>query len=154
MTPTDEQAQEFLLSSFVCPAARTASDRASNNIPVWRGYYYGDWDNLRLYPDSGTYHGAELTMIFGSDEDVSGIAPSETEQQFSALMQRAWAVFAADPASGLTDQLGWPQFNNVSGSIVQLAPNNSAQPEFANPMEIDAPCSTVELGALSTGSTS
>lgn len=147
---TQAQGDAFLLSSFTCPNAFAAAARRNHGVPVWQFRYFGDWDNLRLYPTSGAYHGTDLEMIFGNSAQVSGIDPSAPEQQTTALMQRAWAAFAADPAHGL-DRLGWPQFDPSSDSLIRLAYNNSPAPDFVSPGVYDAPCSTVALAGASTG---
>jgi len=95
-------------------------NRAKAGVPIWRFRYFGDWDNLRLYPTSGAYHGSDLEMIFGASEDVSGLPESAPEMEMQALMQRTWAVFADDPVKGLEREMGWP----VYGSIRKL-PNQT-----------------------------
>ncbi|KAI9788904.1 MAG: hypothetical protein M1816_006469 [Peltula sp. TS41687] len=100
----------FNLEAFTCPSTFEANNRAKQDVPVWLYRYFGDWDNLRLYPNSSTYHGSELNMIFGGSEDVSGLPDSVPERQTKALMMHAWATFVNDPKRGLT-KLGWPKFD-------------------------------------------
>lgn len=50
----------------------------------------------------------------------------------SEYMMGAWAAFARDPAKALT-KYGWPSYSENSTSLVQLAYNNSAKPNFVNP---------------------
>ena len=126
-----------------------AENRRAYGVPVWQFRYFGDWDNLRLYPGSGAYHGSDVEMIFGNSGIVSGISPSKPEEQTTALMQRAWAMFAEDPARGLLD-MGWPEYDPSSKSLIRLAYNNRPAADFVKPSVYDAPCSTVELGALAT----
>ena len=147
---TTAQDDAFLLSSFTCPNAFEADNRIARGVPTWRFRYFGDRDNLRLYPGSGAYHGSDLEMIFGNDQQVSGIPSSVPEEETTTLMQHAWATFADDPVSGLT-KFGWPRYNPENDSLIRLAYNNSPLPDFVSPSIYDAPCSTVTLGAAQTG---
>jgi carboxylesterase type B len=109
---TDSQWSIFNSEGFTCATAQTASFRAKAGVPTWRYRYFGDWDNLRLYdccPGSGAYHGSELEMVFGTAEDVSGIANGSPEEQVSKMMMRAWGAFAKDSKAGL-NRLGWPEY--------------------------------------------
>ena len=126
-----------------------AENRRAQGVPVWQFRYFGHWDNLRLYPGSGAYHGSDVEMIFGNSGAVSGIPPSEPEEETTALMQRAWAMFAENPASGLLD-MGWPEYDPKSESLIRLAYNNRPVADFVKASMYDAPCSTIELAALET----
>jgi cholinesterase len=117
-------------------------------VPVWQYRYFGDWDNTRLYPDSGAYHGSELQMIFGASEDVSGLPTSRDQRKTTRLMQKAWASFAQDPANGLNKKLHWPEFDPDSESLIRLAYENSPKADFVKPEVYDSPCSTITLGAF------
>lgn len=88
-------------------------------------------------------------MIFGNDDNVSGIPSSAAEDRMTRIMQQAWAAFARDPAGGLSE-LGWPQYDPEEESLVLLARNNQPRVEFVRPSDYDAPCSTVRLGAAAT----
>lgn len=105
----------FNLEAFTCSVAIEAAARIAQGVPVWRYRYYGDFTNLQLYPGSGSYHGAELNMVFGTAEDVSGLPNDAVENATIAYVQSAWAEFARNPSSGLTDVLGWPVYENSSG---------------------------------------
>ncbi|KAF2106166.1 carboxylesteras-like protein [Lophiotrema nucula] len=150
---TEEQAAEFLLESFVCPVSHEARSRFAAKVPTWVYRYFGDWDNTRLYPTSGAYHGTELEMILGISEDVSGLPASQAQKATSRLFQRAVASFVESPESGLTN-LGWPQFNPDTESWVEIAVRNKPNATFAKPEKYDAPCSTIIMGALPTPSPS
>lgn len=153
---TTAEEDTFLLSSFTFANEFEASNRRAYNVPVWQFRYFGDWKNLRLYNQdtlgegSGAYHGSDLEMIFGNDQQVSGIPLSAPEQETTALMQHAWAVFADDPVNGLT-KFGWPEYDPDSDSLILLAYNNSAFAKFVGPSTCDSPCSTITLGAIQTG---
>lgn len=85
-------------------------------------------------------------MIFGTSEDVTGIAPSEAEAQTTTLMQRAWATFAEDAESGLQRMLGWPEYNEMTESLILLAFENDPTPNLVNPNVYDSPCPSIKLG--------
>ncbi|KZL69637.1 carboxylesterase [Colletotrichum incanum] len=150
VVPTPDQVVSFLLESFTCPNSHQAEARRERGVPAWVYRYFGDWDNTRLFPTSGAYHGVDLHMIFGASEDVSGIVASESQKQTTAVMQMAWAAFANDPIDGLSSVAGWPKFDKNHESLVLLAFDNNPEPRFVKPEVYDAPCSTVTLGALAT----
>ncbi|KAG9255636.1 Alpha/Beta hydrolase protein [Emericellopsis atlantica] len=152
VVPTDEQVRSFLLESFTCPVSFQAEARRANNVPAFGYRYFADWDNTRLYPTSGAYHGVDLHMVFGASEDTSGLPPSKEQKRLTRVMQRMWAAFSDDPTSGLTDALGWPLWDSENDTLALLGKNNSAEVEFVKPETYDAPCSTVVMGALATGS--
>lgn len=87
-------------------------------MPTFLFRYFGDWDNLRLYPTSGAYHGADLEMVFGASADVSELPNSADEQKMIAFVQKAWATFAQDPVYGLTNIMGWPRYDPESEFIM------------------------------------
>ncbi|KAI9710999.1 MAG: hypothetical protein M1820_002437 [Bogoriella megaspora] len=140
---------QFLLQSFTCPNSLQAMNRRNQGVPTWLFRYFGDWYNLRLFNDSGAYHGADIEMIFGNDGVVSGIPPSTAERRTTTLMQRAWAVFADDPVQGLSTRLGWPLYDPDGPSLIRLAFNNNFVPDFVSPQLYDGKCSTVRLGGIS-----
>jgi carboxylesterase type B len=98
----------------------------------------GDFENLRLYnswgeyPSSGAYHGAELSELFGTAENVSGEAGSAEQQRFSRYMQGAWAAFGRDPWHGLSEEYGWPGYHESIESLVELAPGGGVLREFVD----------------------
>ncbi|KAK1962265.1 carboxylesterase [Colletotrichum sublineola] len=150
VVPTSDQVASFLLESFTCPNSYQAKARRERGVSTWVYRYFGDWDNTRLFPTSGAYHGVDLHMIFGASEDVSGIAPSVPQKQTTALMQKVWATFANDPLDGLSSVIGWPKFDPSEESLILLAFENNPEPQFVKPGVYDAPCSTITMGALAT----
>jgi carboxylesterase type B len=114
-TFTDSQQAAFNLEGFTCASGIDAANRAAQGVPVYRYRYYGDFANLRLFPGSGTYHGAELNMVFGTAEDVSGLPNDDVEIKTIAYFQKAWATFARNPSTGLLTKLGWPLYKNTTG---------------------------------------
>lgn len=137
----------FIQRAFTCPTGAQARYRAQQLVPTWRYRYHGDWDNLRLYNStaglgprgSGAYHGSDIEMVFGTGQDVSLVANSVQENTVSAYMMGAWAAFARNPAQGLLDY-GWPQYDPTSETLVELALNNSAAPQFVSPSLYDSSC--------------
>ena len=108
----DDQWKAFNAEAFTCPTAKVADSRAKQGVPMWRFRYLADWDNLRLYPTSGAYHGSDVTMIFGSSAAVSGLPESREQKKLKALMMKAWAAFGDDPAMGLWTVMGWPKYQS------------------------------------------
>lgn len=107
---TDAEWNAFNVETFTCPTAEEATNRIRAGVPTWRFRYFADWNNTRLYPTSGAYHGVDMHMVFGNSELVSGLPESAPQKQLKRTMQHAWATFVRDPSKGLTE-LGWPQFN-------------------------------------------
>lgn len=145
---TEAQSAQFLLESFVCPTSYEARHRLDAKVPTWVYRYFGDWDNTRLYPTSGAYHGTELHMILGGSEDASGLPALQPQKDTVKLFQRAVAAFTEDPKNGLS-RLGWPQFDPQTKSWIEIAVANKPEVTFARPDKYDAPCSNITLGALS-----
>lgn len=151
VTPTDDQVKLFLLESFTCPISYQAEARSRNGVSAWAYRYMADWDNTRLFPTSGAYHGVDLHMIFGASEDVSGIAPTQDQKELTKIMQHAWFSFSDDPQSGLS-RLGWPEFDPNTESLILLGKDTQPRVDFVKPSTYDAPCSTITMGALGTSS--
>lgn len=150
VVPTDEQVRTFLLESFTCPASLQAAARRAHGVPAWVYRYMADWDNTRLFPTSGAYHGVDMHMIFGASRDVSGLPTSADQRKMTALMQRAWSSFSDDPWAGLTTRLGWPRFDRAAKTLAVLGEGNRPRLKLTRPSEYDEACSTVTLGALAT----
>ena len=145
---TEAQTAQFLLESFVCPHSYQARQRIAANVPTWVYRYFGDWDNTRLYPASGTYHGTELHMLLGGSEDASGLPASQTQKTVSHIFQRAVAAFAHDPVNGLT-AIEWPRFDPKVESWIEIAKGNQGRVTFAKPEVYDGLCANITMGALS-----
>lgn len=109
---SDKEWSDFNLEAFTCPTAKVADSHAKRGIPMWRFRYMADWDNLRLYPTSGAYHGSDVSMIFGSSVAVSGLPESGQQKKLQALMMKAWAAFGDDPVTGLQTKIGWPKYDS------------------------------------------
>ncbi|KAJ5305979.1 hypothetical protein N7508_004994 [Penicillium antarcticum] len=139
---TDDQWDKYNLAAFTCPSGTSARGRATNGVPIWQSHYFGDWDNLHLYPGSGTYHGVDLLMLFGTAEHVSGIRNSDKEDEFAHYMASAWVAFASDPREGLT-KFGWPQYNADESTLVGLA-YNGKNAEFLRPSDVEQGCAALK----------
>ncbi|KAB5542838.1 cholinesterase precursor [Coniochaeta sp. 2T2.1] len=147
VVPTVAQVVSFMLESFTCPVAYQAAARRKASTPAWAYRFHADWDNTRLYPTSGAYHGVDLHMIFGASADVSGLPTAAAQRELTKTMQDAWFAFANNPAEGLSN-LGWPQFDPNKKTLVELGLNNNPKPQLAYPSTYTAPCVDVTMGAL------
>ncbi|KAK5659723.1 hypothetical protein OQA88_934 [Cercophora sp. LCS_1] len=147
IVPTDEQVTHFLLSAFTCPVSYQAEARKKHGVPTWTFRYFADWDNTRLFPTSGAYHGVDLHMIFGASEDTSGLPTTPEQRKLTNLMQKAWFAFASNPTDGLT-KLGWPRYDAKEKTLILLGFNNTSPAQFAYPSDYDAPCPTITMGAI------
>ncbi len=101
------------LQTFTCPVGSAAQYRASNNIPVWRYRYFGEFPNLRLTqnPSSGAWHGSEIATVFGTAE-LAGLPNTHEEAQISEYIMSAWAAFAKNPATALSQApYAWPVYD-------------------------------------------
>ncbi len=141
------QGSQLLMESFVCPHSYTARQRRKANVPTWVYRYFGDWENTRLYPTSGAYHGTELHMILGSSQDASGLPATRVQNQTSRLFQRAISAFAENPKTGLS-RIGWPQFNPETESWIEIGKDNQAALTFTRPEKYDKTCDAVVMGDL------
>lgn len=160
---TDAEWAEFNRDVFSCATRQEATNRVNYGSHVWRYRYYADWDNTRLYPTSGAYHGVDLHMIFGASSDVSGLPETPEQTELKQTMQAAWASFAADPEKGLEKEMGWPIFDpdgmfkhwclNILScqyrililcfageTLIQLGLDNNPEVSFINPAIYDDDC--------------
>ncbi|KAL1963028.1 hypothetical protein VTN77DRAFT_8776 [Rasamsonia byssochlamydoides] len=140
---TEAQWQQFNNDTFSCPTSQEATNHVRAGVPTWRFRYYADWDNTRLYPTSGAYHGVDMNMIFGASEDVTGLPESQPQLQLQSTMQAAWASFVSDPAEGLT-KFGWPVFDPNGNTLIRLGYLNDPTPSFINPAVYDTVCAALD----------
>ncbi|KAF1995168.1 cholinesterase precursor [Amniculicola lignicola CBS 123094] len=144
---TEDQWDLFVQRAFTCPTGYSTMYRVNQDVPTWRYRYHGDWDNLRMYNGtaglgprgSGAYHGTDISMIFGTAEDISGLTNTAAEDATSSYMMGAWAAFGRDPQNGLTSY-GWPAYSVDGNTLVELALDNSPAPSFVAPSIYDSPC--------------
>jgi len=134
------QVELFEIEGFNCPTARETAARAAAGVPTWRYRYFGNWTNLELYPGSGAYHGTDISMVFGTAQDISGLPNTAAESQLSRLMMKAWATFASDPQEGLSNTMGWPKYNASGTTLVGLGYAGNPQAIFTEPVIYDQVC--------------
>ena len=137
---TDAQWSLFNLEAFTCATSHAVAARANVGVPAWQERYFNPWANLELYPGSEAYHGSELTLLFGTTQNLTGIPDSAPEAQFGAYMMQAWASFAREPSMGLTKRLGWPLWNASKETLVRLAYVQQVQASFVLPAVYDGAC--------------
>ncbi|KAH0046109.1 cholinesterase, partial [Aureobasidium melanogenum] len=142
------QWDDFNLAGFTCPTGTETANRAKYNVPTWRYRYFGDWENLRLYPGSRAYHGTEITMIFRTAEDVSGLPNSAVGNGVSMYMMKAWPTFTCNPARGL-EEMGWPTYEPRKSTLAKLAYENMTT--FVDPAVYDVKCPVVDAPSPALG---
>ena len=142
-TFTLNQISLFDLEAFTCPTGAETAARAQQDVPVWRYRYFGDWPNLRLYPNSSAYHGSEIGLVFGTAPDITGLPNTPQEDELSAYMMKAWATFAADPKKGLSECLGWPRYDPAKTTLVRLGYQDETNASFVSPAVYDAQCAAL-----------
>ncbi|KAG8772576.1 hypothetical protein FRC12_002988 [Ceratobasidium sp. 428] len=143
-------ANEILYNTFVCTTAKSANLRAQANVPTYRVRYSGNFTNISPYSFLGTYHGAELPMLFGGAAPQFGGRNSTNEESDTAkLMQSYLVAFASDPLNGLS-KMGWPKYKPGNDSIVVVSPpvapklktaiSSSPPVMLDSSLRYDAPC--------------
>ncbi|OOF93611.1 hypothetical protein ASPCADRAFT_132619 [Aspergillus carbonarius ITEM 5010] len=136
---TAEQWQAFNENTFTCPTDYQAAHRVRFGVPAWRFRYFADWNNTRLYPTSGAYHGVDLNMIYGNSELLTGLPVSAEQVQLTSRMQAAWAAFVVDPTAGLS-KVGWPVFDLNNNTLICLGYNNQPEVVLINPSLYNQAC--------------
>ncbi|KAG9127102.1 hypothetical protein FRC07_000662 [Ceratobasidium sp. 392] len=115
-------AYQQLISVFVCPTSKNANLRVQAKVPTYRMRYGGNFTNISPYPFLGTYHGAELPMLFGGAAPQFGGRNATTEQSDTAkLMQSFLVAFASDPENGLK-KMSLPSYKPGNDSIIVVFP--------------------------------
>ena len=140
----------FNLAGFTCPTGTETKNRVKFGVPTWRYRYFGDWPNLQLYPGSRAYHGSDLTMVFGTAKDVSGIPNTAAENEVSRYMMKAWAAFARDPEKGLKE-MEWPEYRVDEQTLARLAYEGQTTPSFVEPAVYDVQCPDVNDSSPAQG---
>ncbi|KAI9368530.1 Carboxylesterase [Aspergillus egyptiacus] len=82
---------------FQCPAKVIADGTADVGVPAWRYIFNASFPNHEIFPGSGAFHSSEIGLVFGTYQR-EGATPFQEE--LSDFMEKAWADFAKDPASG------------------------------------------------------
>ena len=75
---TADQWDNFNLEPFTCATGHAVQARANAGVATWRYRYFGDWDNLRLYPGR---------LLFGTTSDLTRIEDPALEAGFGVNMQ-------------------------------------------------------------------
>jgi cholinesterase len=137
---------EYDLDTFTCPAGLRANVNIAANVPTWRYRYFGVFPNLRLTsePESGAWHGSELSIIFDTVPQGAGI-PENTNEEISIgdYVREAWVTFAKDPANGLRNyQDGWPLYDPSEKTLIRLGYDNLTGVNLAMPSLYDRGCET------------
>ncbi|KAK4203395.1 putative lipase [Triangularia verruculosa] len=147
VVPTDEQVRAFLLESFTCPVLYQAKARRGHGVASYVYRYFADWENTRLYPTSGAYHGVDMHMIFGASEEVSGLPASEGQKELMRMMRKAWVAFADDPVDGL-GRVGSPRFETGARTMIEIGRWNEPGFEMVEVAGYERDCEGVIFGAL------
>ena len=132
---------------FTCPTRQSLLYRTTHNVPAYRYRYFGTWSNLELYPGSGAYHGSDLHMVFGGDEDITGVEGTREERWTREYMQRAWGAFVRKPDGGVEREMGWPRYvegvDGMSG-LVRLGLEGNAAASYVGAELWDGGCASGE----------
>lgn len=104
ITYPDKKWNELGKLLFTCGSSNRALASVINKVPTWRYRFFGELAGLKIttVPDSGAYHGSDVPIIFGTDQELQNkIKRSEKEDALVAYLRGAWAAFAKDPEHGL-----------------------------------------------------
>ncbi|KXG46616.1 Carboxylesterase, type B [Penicillium griseofulvum] len=126
---------------YNCPLRDSVRIRLSQNVPIWRYLYHGNFSNLSPTPWLGAYHGSEVPLIFGN-YNMSTVTPSSKEVEASRYMQGGWVAFANNPRTGLSTY-GWPRFNFDELTLINLALNNTTPAIFTFASSWDNDCDSL-----------
>ncbi|CAI7650016.1 unnamed protein product [Penicillium palitans] len=139
---TDAQWDDFNMQTFFCPSNLEAAHRSRQHTPVWRFQYNADWENTRLYPTSGAYHGVEFSMIFGESAEITGIVESDAQRQLKDQVRSASGSFIADPQHGLK-ALGWPSYDPEASTLVEIGLDNHPGVSFVDTKDSGQRCASL-----------
>lgn len=137
----------FDLQEFTCPAGARANASVAAHNPTWRYRYFGIFPDTAISPEAGTWHAAEVPLLFNTNIPTPAATPAEIE--IAAYMRGAWTTFAKDPKQGLI-KYGWPTYNTSQDTLVRLAYNNITGPNLINPRRYDADCVFVNISSTDT----
>ncbi|KAF8855649.1 carboxylesterase [Acephala macrosclerotiorum] len=138
---------DFNLQEFTCPCGIRANASVAAKNPTWRYRYFGVFPDMAISSEAGTYHIAEVPIIF--DTVPASPGPTEAEISIANYMRGAWAAFAKDPVSGLTNY-GWPTYNTSQDTLIRLAYDNVTGPNLINPYRYDADCVFVNVSSTNS----
>lgn len=140
---------DFNIQEFTCPAGIRANASVAANNPTWRYRYFGVFPDLEISTEAGTWHAAEVPILFDTVPATPG--PTTDEISIANYMRGAWAAFAKDPANGLsTYGEGWPTYNASAETLIRLAYNNVTGTNLALPSLYDALCIYANVSSTNT----
>lgn len=138
---------------FTCPTAATTRWHAQAGVPTWRYRYFATFPNVMFANCPGrAYHTAELGVLFGTSQDISGFPATPEEISMGKYLRAAWATFARAPAYGLaaglpssatpgSGPIKWPLYDPNGATLVQLGiRNNDTTPIFGSSVAYDGNC--------------
>ncbi|PQE08409.1 hypothetical protein CJF30_00005273 [Rutstroemia sp. NJR-2017a BBW] len=134
----------FNIQSFTCPSGVRANVSIQHNVPTWRYRYFGDFPDTEIYPGVGTWHGAEIPLLF--DTNIATLAQTQEQIAIGNYVRGAWAAFAKDPEAGL-DAYGWPRYEVGSETLLRLAWDNKTGTNAVDPVLYDQYCSLVNISS-------
>ena len=135
--PNQTIADATTRNAFLCPAARTTTNRFAAGRVTFRYSYAGNFTNISPRPWMGAYHSSELPLIFGTHGDFRG-ASTRAEIELSERMQDAWVAFVKDPVGGLP-AIGWDAYAPGGEALVW---GSDGQTSRILVSELDAVCLT------------
>ncbi|KAH8819132.1 Alpha/Beta hydrolase protein [Xylogone sp. PMI_703] len=140
ITLNDTQWDDFNLQAFTCASAIEAANRVNNGITAYRYCGFFDFEDLRIYPTAGAYHGVDLNMWLGNAPLQAQAPNTPVEQASMEYMMNALIAFAQDPQNGL-QHYGWPKYKtDASATLVRLGYDNQTKASFVAPSVYDGPC--------------
>jgi cholinesterase len=137
----------FNLQEFTCPTGIRANVSVAAGNPTWRYRYFGVFPDLAISSEAGTWHAAEVPIIFDTVPAQPG--PTADEIQIANYMRGAWAAFAKDPVHGLTTY-GWPSYSPSAETLIRLAYDNQTGTNAALPSLYDANCPLINVSSTNT----
>jgi carboxylesterase type B len=96
-SPSEQIAVIATEYGFQCPSKLIADATSDIGVPAWRYYFNASFPNTQIFPGSGAYHSSEIGLVFGTYRQPGATA---FQGEMSRFMQKAWADFAKDPATG------------------------------------------------------
>ncbi|TQS35106.1 hypothetical protein Golomagni_04482 [Golovinomyces magnicellulatus] len=136
---------DFNYQEFTCPCSDRANASLRMKSPLWRYRYMGNFSNLAIAPYSGSYHAAEIPLLFNVLPETS---PSTLfESRTADYMRGAWSTFAKNPTSGLTTY-GWPVYDPTKDTLIRIGSENIDGPNLINPYRYDADCQFFNVSSL------
>jgi carboxylesterase type B len=138
----------FNAATFTCPIARAAAARASKGVPTYRYRYFADFPNTFLQDSNkGAYHTAEIPLVFGTTEYVTGQANTPSQAKLQKFMQSTWAAFAKDPLSLQKSPFNLPAYdakNEFAQTLIGLGAYESSTHALLAPIGYDMFCEAIE----------